>query len=143
MVKDYAIIFLKFIKKSYPFLLLFVAYVGLTYAFHLQNCLCKLFIGYPCPGCGMTRAFFSLIQFNIPGAFRYNPLIFILPVIAWIIIFHERPFISKLYNSKIFWLAVIGIVLLTYILRFIYVYPEVPMDYYKDNLLGKLLALFA
>lgn len=141
MIKEYAAIFWKFIKKSYPILLIFLVYVVITYAFHLQNCLVKLLIGYPCPGCGMTRAFFSLLRLDFVGAFRYNPVIFILPFIAWIIIFHERPLLSKIYKSNLFWITLIVIVLLTYILRLIYIYPEVPMDYYSNNLFSMLMAL--
>lgn len=141
MIKEYMIIFFKFIKKSYPVLLIFLAYIVITYAFHFQNCFIKLFIGYPCPGCGMTRAFFSLVKLDFVGAFQYNPLIFILPFIAWIIIFHERPFLSKLYKSNLFWIGLIAIVLIIYILRFIYVYPKEPMDYYENNFLSLLLTL--
>ena len=34
-----------------------------------------------CPGCGITRMLFSLLNFKIYQAFRYNPLVFCLIVI--------------------------------------------------------------
>lgn len=47
------------------------------------------FTGLYCPGCGMTRAFFSVIRGNIPDAFSYNllwpfiTLLAALPVYFW------------------------------------------------------------
>ena len=34
--------------------------------------------GFYCPGCGITRMIFALMRFDIPEAFRYNQLLFIL-----------------------------------------------------------------
>lgn len=41
---------------------------------------------YPCPGCGMTRAFCALAHFEFWRAVRFNalsPLLFLAAVIAW------------------------------------------------------------
>ena len=43
-------------------------------------CLFKLITGYDCPGCGITRCLFSLINFDIKSAFNYNALVTILIV---------------------------------------------------------------
>ncbi|MGL5702740.1 MAG: DUF2752 domain-containing protein [Cetobacterium sp.] len=34
--------------------------------------------GIPCPTCGITRAFISLINFNFKEAFRFHPLFWII-----------------------------------------------------------------
>lgn len=41
---------------------------------------CPVYIttGYKCPGCGLQRALYHLFNGNIPTAFSYNPLIFVL-----------------------------------------------------------------
>ena len=44
-MKDYIFIFLRFIKKNIFFILLFLAYVIVTYCLHINNCLLKLTIG--------------------------------------------------------------------------------------------------
>ena len=44
--------------------------------------------GLYCPGCGITRMFFSILTLDFYQAFRYNPAVFILLIIAiiyWII----------------------------------------------------------
>ena len=43
-------------------------------------CLFKLITGYDCPGCGITRCLFSLINLDIKMAFNYNALVTILIV---------------------------------------------------------------
>ncbi len=41
-------------------------------------CPINKFTGYLCPGCGITRCIFSIIEFRLKDAFFYNPLVFIL-----------------------------------------------------------------
>lgn len=43
-------------------------------------CIFKLITGYDCPGCGITRCLFSLINLDIKSAFNYNALVTILIV---------------------------------------------------------------
>ncbi len=38
------------------------------------GCPIKFISGISCPGCGMTRAAFSLLQLNFAAAFYYHPL---------------------------------------------------------------------
>lgn len=52
------------------------------------TCLLKYTTGYDCPGCGGTRAFFFLIQGNLPAAARHH-LVFVFAV----------PFLVYLYAA--------------------------------------------
>jgi hypothetical protein len=52
------------------------------------TCLLKFTTGYDCPGCGGTRAFFFLIQGNLPAAARHH-LVFVFAV----------PFLAYLYAA--------------------------------------------
>ena len=45
------------------------------------GCIFQTFLGIPCPGCGMTRAFFSLIRFNFIDAFKFHPMIYAMPLL--------------------------------------------------------------
>ena len=48
-------------------------------------CLFKRFLNTECWGCGMTRAFFSLMYGRIGQAWEYNPLITVVfPLLLWI-----------------------------------------------------------
>lgn len=51
----------------------------------LQTCLVKLTTGFDCPGCGGTRAFYYLLQGNIPEAARHHAIaVFAAPFLVWL-----------------------------------------------------------
>lgn len=56
------------------FLVIFLVYILFT------GCPIKLFTGVSCAGCGMSRAYFSLLHLNFRDAFYFHPL-FPCPVI--------------------------------------------------------------
>ncbi|MGM9971998.1 MAG: DUF2752 domain-containing protein [Anaeroplasmataceae bacterium] len=138
MIKDYVKIFFNFLKKSWIPLVILLVYIITTHLLFETSCPIKLITGLPCPGCGMTRAFISLLKLDIIKAFNYHALFIIVPFIIFIFIFQERPIINKLFNSKILWSVVIALFIGYFIYRIIYVRPDVPMDFYKDSLINKL-----
>lgn len=129
------------VKYNIP-LCIFGLYVFLTHRMGIQNCLLKLVIGYPCPGCGMTRATISLLQFDFVRAFAYNPLVFFLPIFGIGLFFRHTKAVQWVLHCKWIWFGVILLVLVVYILRWVYVFPTVPMDYYESNLLALFISLF-
>lgn len=82
--------------------------------------------GFYCPGCGATRMFFYLLEFNFYKAFRSNMLLFIfLPfigvcVIDYIItyVYRKKPLIDKISNK--IWYTLVGIAIVFGILRNIF-----------------------
>lgn len=48
-------------------------------------CIIKLLTGLSCPGCGMTRAYISLLSLDFSAAFYYHPIWFLVPV--WVAIY--------------------------------------------------------
>ena len=69
-------------------LIIFVAYYFLNkYTGFAIPCIFHEITGWDCPGCGITRCLFHLINFRIKDAFLVNPLVFIyLPfIIAYFI----------------------------------------------------------
>ncbi len=88
----------------------------------VNGCLPRYLTGIPCPSCGMTRAFFSLVQFKFAAAFHYHPLIyFLLPVGAFVVaryIFYgilptDKRYI-KLYVLTIFLFVAVWIIRLCF-----------------------------
>lgn len=76
------------IKKDYlPFIL---ALIPIMLFYFTLGCPIKFFTGISCLGCGMSRAAFSLLQFDICQAVHYHPLIFLMPVTAVVLLFRNR-----------------------------------------------------
>ncbi len=67
-------------------------YLNQYYNFSIP-CLFHQITGYYCPGCGITRCLFSLLEGKIYQAFMYNQLVFIL--LPFFIIYF-------IYNSYIY-----------------------------------------
>ena len=55
--------------------------------------------GLYCPGCGITRLLFSLLELNFYQAFRSNPLVFILLIL--IILYLILKLILKRFNKNL------------------------------------------
>jgi hypothetical protein len=50
----------------------------------LPTCPSRLFVGLPCPGCGLTRATLALLRFDLEAMWRFHPLAPIMtPVVGW------------------------------------------------------------
>jgi hypothetical protein len=63
----------------YLFYMLPKTYLGDTYPI----CLFRIFTGKQCPGCGTTRAVWSILHFKFNEAFAYNKLIIVtFPLLA-------------------------------------------------------------
>ena len=86
---------MKKLFENCKILLLFVV-VTLLYVLCLKllgiSCPIKEVTGISCPGCGMTRACVSALQFKFSKAFYYHPIIFVLPffVIALFVLKYQE-----------------------------------------------------
>ena len=69
------------------------------------TCPIKYITGISCAGCGMSRAWISLLHFNIHDAFMYHPLFFLPPVVV----------IAMFY--KIFMFTIAGAFVIVYLYR--------------------------
>lgn len=54
------------------------------------GCPVKYFLGISCPGCGMTRAWLSLLRFDLSGAFACHPLFWTAPFIAIAFLYEDQ-----------------------------------------------------
>jgi hypothetical protein len=78
------------------------------------GCPIKHFTGISCAGCGMTRAWFSVVNLDIPKAFHFHPLFWIPPLAAIGIVIKSK-ITPKLYSAGIW--VIIGLFFIVYIYR--------------------------
>lgn len=57
-------------------------------------CIWRSLTGYPCPGCGLTRAFASLTQFELLESIQFNPEALIFTTVAILAVLTPRSVIS-------------------------------------------------
>ncbi|MBR0278150.1 MAG: DUF2752 domain-containing protein, partial [Clostridia bacterium] len=76
------------------FLILFV----LTKIFSESLCPFKRIFGIPCFGCGMTRGFISILNFDFKSAFKYNALS--IPLFAGIAFYFLFSLTDIIFNKK-------------------------------------------
>ncbi len=88
----------KIIMKHIFYILLLLIIFAILYFFKI-SCFFRFFTGIPCPSCGMTRAFLSLIKLNLRESFYYHPLL-IPSLFAAFIAIHMNVSALK-FNKKI------------------------------------------
>lgn len=85
---------LKAYAKENIVAMIFIAYYVVGIALYtmldidiLLPCIITLITGESCPGCGITRAFIDILQFDFVCAYHSNPLIFIvLPIVIYAVV---------------------------------------------------------
>ena len=113
-------------KRYKSLILLIIFLLSLVYFYYCIfnhynigiSCLFHELTNLYCPGCGITRMIYSLINQDFYQAFRYNPLMFLLTPIFLILLgdliinhFNRRkPLISKIPNKILYFTIVILII---------------------------------
>ena len=65
------------------------------------GCPVQHFTGIPCPGCGLSRASFALLRLDFWMAFRYNPMIYVLPPVVLLVLFRKKPLLGTEKRERI------------------------------------------
>lgn len=98
--------------------------------FLLYHCPFSFFLGISCPGCGMTRAFLSLLQFDFAQAFYYHPLF---PLVIALVLLYclYRLHLISLSKKTIAIIEAISLFafFFTYIIRLLLRSPVVAWDF--------------
>ena len=102
---------LKLYQKA--LLLFFVALAVYAMWYFETGCLVQRVFYIPCMTCGMTRAFFAMINGNFGLSFETHPMLLSLPVLIVMFLFSEKLFDGKLkkYSVALLILIVSGFVL--------------------------------
>ena len=103
-------------KKKFIILALTAIYIIAMALLEITICPFKRFTGYPCPACGATRAYLSLLKLDFKSAFYYHPLFPILLPMVIYILFGKRPLFKSEKNEKVI------TVIFTVIIAFVWIY---------------------
>ncbi len=91
-------------------------------------CPVRIFTGFSCPGCGMTRAWRAFLSGNIREAFYYHPL-FLFAVPIALIPFLEEKLPKKVFDALFILIALLFVVV--YIIRMMSGSPVLVRDMHK------------
>lgn len=105
-----------------------VALIGLIVFVFDYRCPFKAMFSIPCPGCGMTRALFALLQGNLTLSLHWHALL--IPSLIFLAIylflwFKKKEALKKWENRII--LAWAALMLTYWIWRLIFVFPSTPL----------------
>lgn len=126
------------IKNYYLALILFLIYNIVIRMVFDAFCPFLIVTGFPCAGCGMTRAVFYILTGQIARGMQLNPTA---PLwMAWIALFLYNRYVrgkSSKWITRVL-ILVAAITLAVYIYRMITQFPgNPPMTYYKNNIITK------
>ena len=133
-------LFYQDIKSARWAIMLVVAYFAFLKKFLRGLCPMVLLTGFPCPGCGLTRAGFRVLRLDFAGAWRIHPFIFAVILLA-VEVGIERYVHKSRRMTVTKWCGIVIIIgmVIFYIWRLYIFFPEVPpMTYYHRNLLTGL-----
>lgn len=91
--------------------------------FDRSICLFINILGIPCLACGITRAYLSLLKFDLRGAFYWHPLFWCIPF-----------FLLGLKRKKIFYILG-GLFLFVWMVRMYLYFPDTPPMKFNENAL--------
>lgn len=117
-------------------IILIIAYFVLLKILAGTRCPVVAVTGYPCPACGLTRAFVRLLHLDFVGAFKMHAFIYIV-IIYLLAFFWNRYVKGKKAGRKLYAFAIIIVVGMIgyYIWRMLRYFPgNPPMSYYYHNL---------
>lgn len=100
------------------------------------TCPIKYITGISCAGCGMSRAWISLLHFNIHEAFMYHPLFFLPPVVVIVMLLKSKINI-KFY--KIFMFTMAGAFVIVYLYRMFIGTGDVVVFEPQNNILFRII----
>lgn len=107
-------------------------------AFHFAGigCPIKFVTGISCLGCGMTRAWLSLLKLDFAAAFYYHPL-YAVPPLAILVYLLKSKINIKIY--KIIMLTIISAFIIIYLYRLLFTEGDIVVFEPQNNILFRLI----
>ena len=94
------------------------------------GCIFRTLTGFPCMGCGVTRAFLAFLQGHVVDAFYYHPLFWLTGILIVLALWKDGKVFRSAKANRWFWIIVLLVYLSVYIVRMVLLFPDTPpMDY--------------
>ena len=100
------------------------------------TCPIKFFTGISCAGCGMSRAWLSVLRLDMAGAFRYHPLFF-LPTVVLVVRLLKSKINIKVY--KIFMFTIVAAFVIVYMYRMIWGEGDIVVFKPEDSIIWRII----
>lgn len=120
--------------------LLYAVVVNLV--FH-AFCPLVIFCGFPCPGCGVSRATLCFMAGRWQTAWQLNPVIF--PIVLFAAYFCLCRYLlgRKVRGARIFIAIIFVLLFVVYCLRMYRYFPDrIPYVYTEDNILARIFPFY-
>lgn len=140
VLKDALKLFWKDVKDMRLAVAAIAGYLWVSRTFFRSSCIGVTITGFPCPGCGLTRAASALLRGEFRKAFWIHPFIYGIAVLFFVFCMY-RYLLRRSQKVLVKWTAVLlaGMIVF-YVFRMIFVFPgEPPMSYYRHNLIQLIL----
>ena len=123
-------------------LLIIIAYTIYSRLFLGTSCMFASTTGIPCPGCGGTRAFVSLLQADIANSLHYHPMLIpsIIIICIYVYIWLTNELIPRKMEATLLTYTVVMIAV--YVVRMITMFPRSePMTFNEQAVIPRLITL--
>lgn len=131
------------IKDMWAAIIALAVYTVLVNVIFHAFCPVVIFTGFPCPGCGMTRALFYLATGRLHQSIQMNPMG--IPIACIFLYFcWNRYIMGRKAKGMMLLIAVLAILLLIiYVWRMYRYFPvSVPYVYTQNNVLSKAFPFY-
>ena len=75
--------------EKFLYCVLIVGVAAVMYVLKI-GCPFKTIFKIPCPGCGITRAYLSVLHLDFAKAFEYNPMFWSVPILFLLMLFDDK-----------------------------------------------------
>ena len=126
------------VKKATILVAFLILYMLISHWLTGTACFFRSTIGVPCPGCGLTRAYFALLSLDFKAAFAYHPLFWYIPIVVIVsLVFYFKYDTLEVKGLIKFYQASALLFVLVFIIRLIILFP------FKEPLSLNEAAVFA
>lgn len=120
--------------------LIYAAAVNLI--FH-AFCPLVIFCGFPCPGCGVSRAAICFITGHWRQAWELNPVVFPIALVAGYFFLNRYLLGRKVRGIKVLIAVVMALLVVVYCVRMYFYFPNrVPYVYAEHNMLARFFPFY-